>query len=90
MEILRKNPGFAVAALLLLTLGFGVLGSLLILDQGAFLDAPPYKDPSRLVTLSGTFDDKGQVQDWGISHIDFLAWRRQVEAFQQMAELACG
>jgi predicted permease len=90
MEILRKNPGFAVAALLLLTLGFGVLGSLLILDQGAFLDDPPYQDPSRLVTLSGTFDDKGEVQDWGISHIDFLDWRRQAQAFQEMAAFSPG
>jgi putative ABC transport system permease protein len=90
MEILRKNPAFAAVALLLLTLGFGLLGAMLIVDKGAFLDQPPYKDPARLVTLTGTFDDEGNVQDWGISHIDFLDWRQQNQVFQQMAAFSPG
>jgi putative ABC transport system permease protein len=90
MKILRKHPGLAAAALLLLTLGFGALGALLIVDQGVFLDEPPYKDPSRLVTLTGMFDDEGKVEEWGISHIDFLDWRRQNKTFQQMAAFSPG
>ena len=90
MDILRKNPGFAAAALLLLTLGCGLVGALLILDKGVFLDELPYRSPSRLVMLTGTFEEKGEVQDWGISHIDFLDWRRQSKAFQQMAAFSPG
>lgn len=90
METLRKNPGVAAVALLLLTLGFGLLSALLIVDKGAFLDEPPYKDPAHLVTLTGTFDDEGKVQDWGISHIDFLDWRQQNQAFQEMAAFSPG
>ncbi len=90
MEILRKNPGLATAALLLLILGFGALGALLIVDQGVFLDEPPYKAPSRLVTLTGMFDDEGKVEEWGISHFDFLDWRRQNRVFQQMAAFSPG
>ena len=90
MEILRKNPGLAAAALLLLTLGFGALSALLIVDQGVFLDEPPYKDPSRLVTLTGMFDDEGKVEEWGISHFDFLDWRQQNKTFQQMAAFSPG
>jgi putative ABC transport system permease protein len=90
MEILRKNPGFAAVALLLLTLAFGLLGALLIVDKGVFLDEPPYKDPAHLVTLTGTFDDEGKVQEWGISHIDFLDWRQQNQAFQEMAAFSPG
>jgi putative ABC transport system permease protein len=90
MDMLRKHPGLTAVALLLLTVGFGALAGLLILDQGVFLDDPPYRDPSRLVTLTGIFTDKGGPQEWGISHIDFLDWRRQSRAFGQMAAFSPG
>jgi putative ABC transport system permease protein len=90
METLRKNPGVAAVALLLLTVGFGLLTALLIVDKAVFLDEPPFKGPDRLVTLSGIFNDEGKAQDWGISHIDFLDWRQRNQVFQQMAAFSPG
>lgn len=91
MEILRKNPGFAALAVLLLALGFGAFGATAILDKALFLDDLPYQDPSRLLLLQGTFEEKeGEVQEWGISYIDFLDWRKEVESFEQMAALSPG
>lgn len=90
MEILRKNPGFAVLALLILSLCFGVLGALVIAAKGVLLDDLPFKDPSRLVVLQGTFEENGEVQEWGISHIDFLDWRKQIKGFEQMAAFSPG
>jgi predicted permease len=90
MEILRQNPGFTAISLLLLTLGLGVLSAVLILDQGVVLGEPPFKDTSRLATLTGIFNDKGEVKDWGISHIDFLDWRQQSRAFEEMAAFSPG
>ena len=91
MEILRKNPGFAALAVLLLALGFGAFGATAILDKALFLDELPYQDPSRLLLLQGTFEEKeGEVQEWGISYIDFLDWRKEVRHFEQMAALSPG
>lgn len=85
MEILRKNPGFAAVSLLLLTLGFGVLSAALILAKAVFSDDLPFKDPSRLVMLKGIRTEKGEVQDWAISGIDFADWRQRNRSFEQMA-----
>lgn len=91
MEILRKNPGFAALAVLLLALGFGAFGATAILDKALFVDELPYQDPSRLLLLQGTFEEKeGEVQEWGISYIDFLDWRKEVRHFEQMAALSPG
>lgn len=91
MEILRKNPGFAALAVLLLALGFGAFGATAILDKALFLDELPYQDPSRLLLLQGTFEEKeGEPQEWGISYIDFLDWRKEVQSFEQMAALSPG
>lgn len=91
MEILRKNPGFAALAVLLLALGFGAFGATAILDKALFVDELPYQDPSRLLMLEGTFEEKeGEVQEWGISYIDFLDWRKEVRHFEQMAALSPG
>ena len=91
MEILRKNPGFAALAVLLLALAFGAFGATAILDKALFLDDLPYQDPSRLLLLQGTFEEKeGEVQEWGISYIDFLDWRKEVRHFEQMAALSPG
>lgn len=85
MEILRKNPGFAAVSLLLLTLGFGVLSAALILAKAVFWDELPFKDASRLVMLKGIRTEKGEVQDWAISGIDFVDWRQRNQVFEQMA-----
>jgi hypothetical protein len=91
METLRKNPGFAALAVLLLALGFGAFGATAILDKALFMDELPYKDASRLLLLEGTFQEKeGEVQAWGISWIDFLDWRREVRHFEQMAAFSPG
>jgi hypothetical protein len=90
MEILRKNPGRALLALLLLTLAFGTLAALLVGGKAVLLDPPPYKSPGRLAILTGVFDDEGKREEWGISQIDFLDYRRQSQAFRQLAAFSPG
>ena len=45
----RKNPGFAVAAVITLGLGIGAAAAMFVLIQGVLLSPPPYADPDRLV-----------------------------------------
>ena len=46
---LRKNPGFAAAAVMTLGLGIGSAAAMFGLIQGVLLSPPPYTDPDRLV-----------------------------------------
>ncbi len=88
--LLRKNPGSSALALLLLTLGFGALAAPVVLGKAAFVNPLPFRNASRLVLLQGIFTHEGKTEDWGISHIDFLDWRRQNKAFAQMAAFSPG
>ena len=46
---LRKNPGFAITAVLMLTLGIAACVALFAFVDSALIKPLPYKDPSRLV-----------------------------------------
>jgi predicted permease len=51
---LRKNPGFAATALLVLTLGIGATVAIFSFVDAALIKPLPYRDPSRLVTIFGS------------------------------------
>ena len=54
MRQLRKNPGFAVTALIVLTFGIGATVAIFSFVDAALIKPLPYRDPSRLVTIFGT------------------------------------
>ena len=51
---LRKNPGFAATALIVLTLGIGATVAIFAFVDAALIKPLPYHDPSRLVTIFGS------------------------------------
>ena len=85
MRQLARRPGFAAAAILTLTLGIGATTAMFTVVDALLLNELPYRDPDRIVVLTGTFVEKGEVQEWPISQMDFEDWRRQNGVFEQMA-----
>ncbi len=81
----RNRTGLTLAAVLVLTLAFGVIAAALAVGKPVLWDQPPYKDPSRLVEMSGVFEEKGEVQPWAVGHLDFLDWRRQNRVFESVS-----
>jgi predicted permease len=75
----------SAAALVTIVLGVGATSAVLSVEDALLLRGIPYRDPSRLVVLSGTFTDKGEVSPWSISQMDFADWRRQSKAFADMS-----
>ena len=72
---LRKNPGFAVVAVMTLGVGIGAATAMFGLIQGVLLSPPPYADPGRLVLLSPTRTD-GLPYNQGSTTGHWLAWRK--------------
>lgn len=58
---LRKSPGFAATAILILAFGIGATTAIFSIVDGVLLRPLPFPDPSRLITLG----DHVSGTDWG-------------------------
>lgn len=76
---LRKNPGFALTAVLTLALGMSASVAIFAFVDAALLKPLPYKDPQRLV---GVYEKIEKVCPLcNLSYPDFLDWKRQNTVF---------
>jgi predicted permease len=69
VRTLRRMPGFAIPAVLILALGIGVSAVMFTLIHAVLLKPLSYPEPERLVTLHGTTNAR---EAWGFSYPDFL------------------
>ncbi|MBO0799688.1 MAG: ABC transporter permease, partial [Blastocatellia bacterium] len=80
--MMRRNPGFTCVAVLTLALGIGATTAIFSVVNAVLLRSLPYRDPDRLVVVRhyGAYG----VSDF-VSGLDFLEWRDQAKAFEQIA-----
>jgi macrolide transport system ATP-binding/permease protein len=72
---LRKNPGFAATAIMVVALGLSASVAIFGFVDAALIRPLPYRDPSRLVTAFATRPDLARSQGRGyVSYLDFLDW----------------
>ncbi|MGA9770724.1 MAG: ABC transporter permease [Blastocatellia bacterium] len=89
IRMLIKKPGFTVVAVLTLALGIGANTAIFTAVDRALLRPFPYKNPDALVHLSETSPRK----DFGeheASYPDYLDWRAQNNAFEELAGYSRG
>ncbi|HLK66359.1 MAG TPA: ABC transporter permease [Bryobacteraceae bacterium] len=89
---LRRNPGFAALAVLVMALGIGANTAVFSVVNAVLLRPLAYRDPDRIVTLSGarTSDADGGAhpphnQLAPVSGPDFLDWHDRSSSFEAMA-----
>ncbi len=84
-RMLRKNPGFATVAIVTLALGIAVNTTIFSSVNGWMLRSPSIKDPGKVVMILSTNPAKGRGWDQNpVSVPDFVAWREQSHAFEDM------
>lgn len=83
-RLLRRTPGFTVAAVLALTLGVGATTAVFTLLDRVVLRPLPYPAPERLVMLWETNDAKGLSHE-RISPVNFLDYRALTHVFEDGA-----
>ncbi|MFW6198253.1 MAG: ADOP family duplicated permease [Acidobacteriota bacterium] len=81
---LRREPLFTGAAVVTLAVGIGASVAIFGLVHGVLLEPLPYEQPERLYSITYRMTDTGREMAW-VSIPDFVDWRAQSGAFQEMA-----
>lgn len=82
---LRKNPGFALTAILILTFGIGASVAIFGFVDAALIKPLPYKDPTRLVQL---FESTPLGPRFHLSYFDYLDWKKTQKSFSSLEVFA--
>jgi putative ABC transport system permease protein len=83
MRMLGKNPGFTLAAIVMLALGIGANTALFSAVRTVLLNSLPYKNPGQLVTL--TASDSTSIDPQNVSYLKTQDWRERSHAFESIA-----
>ena len=81
-RMLRRTPGFTVAALVTLALGIGANTAIFTVVDAILLRPLPYADPGRLVTV-GDRTPRGFSSNVGFATV--LDWRERSRTFESFA-----
>jgi predicted permease len=78
---LRKNPGFAATAIVILALGIASSVAIFAFVDAALIKPLPYEDPGRLVQL---FESIPLGPRFHLSYPDYLDWKRDNQTFSAL------
>jgi macrolide transport system ATP-binding/permease protein len=78
---LRKNPGFTLVAVLILTLGVCASVAIFGFVDAALIKPLPYAEPSRLMSL---FETNALGSRFHLSYPDYLDWKKTNTVFSSM------
>jgi putative ABC transport system permease protein len=87
LRMLRSNPGFTAVAVATLALGIAANTTIFSAVNGWMLRPPRIKDPAGVVVVVTVDPAKGPGWGWDrqpVSAFDFVAWREQSHAFEDM------
>jgi predicted permease len=78
---LRKNPAFAVTAILVLSLGIGATVSIFAFVDALLIRPLPFHDPNRLADVTESIT---MIPRANLSYLDYLDWKRLNNVFSSL------
>lgn len=78
---MKRNPGFAMTAILALALGIGAATAIFGFADAALIRPLPYAQPNRLVVL---YETTTMGNRYHLSYLDYLDWKRTNTVFQSI------
>ncbi|HZZ40804.1 MAG TPA: ABC transporter permease [Acidobacteriaceae bacterium] len=78
---MKRNPGFAVTAVLVLTMGIAASTAIFGFVDAALIRPLPYAQPSQLVVL---YETTTMGKRYHLSYLDYLDWKRENTVFQSI------
>ncbi len=88
LRVLRRAPGFTLAALVTLALGIGATAAVFSVVRTVMLEPLPYHEPDRVVTVWET-NRGGRVRNV-IAPANFVAWRERTRMLEHLGMVGPG
>src|ERR1041385_5082633 len=90
LRVLRRNPGFTLSALAVLTLGIGANTAIFSVVNAVLLKPLPFPDSDSLVTVNHVPPAAAfpGIKRFSASVANYLDWRSQNDVFESMAAFA--
>jgi putative ABC transport system permease protein len=86
LRLMRRSPGFTLAALLTLALAIGVNTAVFCVVYGVLLRPLPYRDADRIVMLSEEHPGGTPIiRDPRLSDLTFVAWRGRAQTIESLS-----
>jgi len=87
LRLLRRNPGFAAAAIVVLALGIGANTAIFSVVNAVLLRPLPFDDASRIMQVWHVPPAKSfpGMTMFAVSPANYVDWRSQSSSFEQMA-----
>jgi putative ABC transport system permease protein len=87
LRLLKKSPGFALVAILIMALGIGANTAIFSVVHAVLLEPLPFRDADSLVQVWHTPPQKSfpGMTRFAVSAANFLDWQKQNHVFDQMA-----
>ena len=83
-RMMRRNPGFTLAAVVTLALGIGANTAIFSLLNVLTIKPLPYHDPARVVFLLGTDADSGAIR-FALQVADYFDIKHEAQSFEAVA-----
>src|SRR5947209_766574 len=86
LRVMRRSPVFTASVVLTVAAAIGACTSIFSVINAVMLRPLPFAEPARLVQVAEK-NDKLNLPNFGASVLNFLSWREQTQAFEQLAAI---
>jgi len=86
VRMIRRTPGFSAAVVLTVALAIAANTAMFSVVNAVLLRPLPFGNPSRLVQVAEK-NDRLNLPNFGASVLNFVSWREQTHAFEQLAAI---